>query len=138
MFRMLRAEDHLWNHKRVYRVYKQMRLNVRRKRKRRVPQRVKEPLTLPTTKNITWSIDFIQDSLSYGKTFRVLNVLDDFNREALWNEIDVSIGSQRLVRELDRLVALRGVPEAIRVDNGPEFASANFQIWCQQKNIEIK
>ena len=138
MFRMLRAEGHCWNHKRVYRVYKQMRLNVRRKRKRRLPQRVKEPLTLPITRNITWSIDFMQDSLSYGKTFRVLNVLDDFNREALWNVIDVSIGSQRLVRELDRLVGLRGVPEAIRVDNGPEFTSANFQIWCKQKGIEIK
>ena len=102
MFRMLRLEGHLCNHKRVYRVYKQMRLNVRRKRKRRVPQRVKEPLTLPITQNITWIIDFMQDSLSYGKTFRVLNVLDDFNREVLWNVIDVSIGSQRLVRELDR------------------------------------
>ena len=79
-----------------------MRLNVRRKRKRRVPQRVKEPLTLPSTQNITWSIYFMQDSLNYGKTFRVLNVLDDFNREALWNVIDVSIGYQRLVRELDR------------------------------------
>ena len=73
----------------------------------------------------------MQDSLSYGKTFRVFNVLDDFNREALWNVIGVSIGSQRLV-------ALRGLPEAIRVDNGLEFTSANFQIWCQQKGIEIK
>jgi putative transposase len=60
------------------------------------------------------------------------------SREVLWNVIDASIGSRSSVRELDRLVALRGVPEAIRVDNGPEFTSANFQIWCQQKNIEIK
>jgi putative transposase len=138
MFGMLRAEGHPWNPKKVYRVYKEMRLNVRGKRKRRIPQRVKEPLTLPIGKNIVWSMDFMQDSLNYGKTFRVLNVLDDFNREALWNVIDVSIGSQRLVRELDRLVALRGVPEAIRVDNGPEFTSANFQIWYKQKDIEIK
>lgn len=138
MFRMLRHQGYLWNHKRVYRVYKEMRLNVRRKRKRRVPERVKEPLTLPIDKNIVWSIDFMQDSLSYGKTFRVLNVLDDFNREALWNVVDVSIGSQRLVRELDSLVAFRGAPEAIRVDNGPEFTSANFQLWCKENNIEIK
>ncbi len=115
-----------------------MKLNVRRKRKRRVPQRVKEPLTLPIDKNIVWSMGFIQDSLSYGKTFRVLNVMDDFNREALWNVVDVSIGSRRLVRELDRLIAVRGKPEAIRVDNGPEFTSANFQIWCKENNIAIK
>ncbi len=115
-----------------------MRLNIRRKRKRRIPQRVKEPLTLPTGKNIVWGMDFMQDSLNYGKTFRVLKVLDDFNREALWNVIDVLIGSQRLARELDKWVALRGTREAVRVDNGPAFTSANFQIWCKQKNIEIK
>lgn len=138
MFRMLRHQGRLWNHKRVYRVYKQMGLNVRRKRKRRIPQRVKEPLTLPIDRNIVWSMDFMQDSLSYGKTFRVLNVMDDFNREALWNVIDVSIGSRRLIRELDRLVAFRGRPEAIRVDNGPEFTSANFQIWCKENHIKIK
>ena len=80
----------------------------------------------------------MHDSLSYGKTFRVLNIIDDFNREALWNVVDVSIGSLRLIRELDRLIAYRGKPEAIRVDNGPEFTSANFQIWCKEKNIEIK
>jgi putative transposase len=138
MFSMLRNEGYLWNHKRVYRVYKKMKLNVRRKRKRRVPARVKEPLTLPVNNNIVWSMDFMHDSLSYGKTFRVLNIIDDFNREALWNVVDVSIGSLRLIRELDRLIGYRGKPEAIRVDNGPEFTSANFQIWCKEKNIEIK
>ena len=80
----------------------------------------------------------MHDSLSYGKSFRVLNVIDDFNREALWNIADVSIGSQRLVRELDRLVAFRGKPYTIRVDNGPEFTSANFQLWCKARNIHIK
>ena len=138
MFRMLRTEGHLWNHKRVYRVYKQMRLNVNRKRKRRIPQRVKGPLTLPIDKNIVWSMDFMQDSLSYGKTFRVLNVIDDFNREALWNVVDVSIASRRLIRELDRLITFRGKPDTIRVDNGPEFTSANFQIWCKSNRIRIK
>ncbi|MEM0932140.1 MAG: IS3 family transposase [Bacteroidota bacterium] len=138
MFLMLRHQGHPWNHKRVYRVYKEMKLNVRRKRKRRIPQRVKEPLTLPIGPNIVWSMDFMHDSLSYGKSFRVLNIIDDFNREALWSAADVSIGSQRLVRELDRLVAFRGKPQMIRVDNGPEFTSANFQLWCRAKNIEIK
>lgn len=115
-----------------------MKLNVRRKRKRRIPQRVKEPLTLPIGPNIVWSMDFMHDSLSYGKSFRVLNIIDDFNREALWNVADVSIGSQRLVRELDRLVAFRGRPSIIRVDNGPEFTSANFQLWCRANDIQIK
>lgn len=138
MFLVLRHQGHVWNHKRVYRVYKEMKLNVRRKRKRRVPQRVKEPLTLPIGPNIVWSMDFMHDSLNYGKSFRTLNVIDDFNREALWNVADVSIGSQRLVRELDRLISSRGRPDVIRVDNGPEFTSANFQLWCKDKNIEIK
>ncbi len=111
LFRMLRKQGHGWNHKRVYRVYRQMGLNIRRKRKRRVPERVKEPLTLPINTNIMWSMDFMQDSFTNGKNFRTLNIMDDFNRECLWITPDVSIASQRVTRELDKLIEYRGRPD---------------------------
>ena len=115
-----------------------MGLNIRRKRKRRIPERVKEPLTLPINTNIMWSIDFMQDSFLNGKSFRTLNIIDDFNRECLWITADVAIASVRVTRELDKLIDYRGKPEWIRVDNGPEFTSIHFQDWCEQNDIKIR
>jgi len=115
-----------------------MGLNIKRKRKRRIPDRVKEPLTLPINTNIIWSMDFMQDSFVSGRSFRTLNVIDDFNRECLWIVPDVSIASQRVTRELDQLIEYRGKPEWIRVDNGPEFTSTHFQGWCNKNDIKIR
>ncbi|MEL6676861.1 MAG: IS3 family transposase [Bacteroidota bacterium] len=137
LFNMLRNQGFGWNHKRVYRVYRQLGLNLRRKRKRRIPARVKEPLVWPIGPNITWSMDFMHDSLSYGKTFRTLNVIDDFNREVLNIVIDTSIGSKRVVRELDQLIEWRGKPKQIRVDNGPEFLAIVMDQWCQKHGIDL-
>ena len=83
MYDMIRMEQILWNHKRVHRVYVEIGLNIRRKKKRRLPVPVKEPLTWPIDANIVWSMDFMQDSLTDGTKFRTFNVIDDFNREAL-------------------------------------------------------
>lgn len=137
MFYLLRAEGYLWNHKRVYRVYVMMGLNIRRKRKRRLPARVKTPHILPIECNITWSMDFMQDSLINGKSFRTFNVIDDHNREALMIGIDTSMSARRIARDLDRLVEWRGAPQVVRVDNGPEFTSAVFEAWARKHKIKI-
>lgn len=137
MFHLLRSEGHIWNHKRVYRVYVMMGLNIRRKRKRRLPVRVKTPHILPIESNITWSMDFMHDSLINGKPFRTLNVIDDHNREALMITVDTSLSSHRITRELDRLIEWRGAPEVIRVDNGPEFTSVAFEAWARKHQIKL-
>ncbi len=137
MFHLLRSKGFRWNHKRVYRIYVTIGLNIRRKRKRRLPARVKVPHILPIECNVTWSADFMHDTLINGKSFRTFNVIDDHNREVLMINIDTSLSSRRITRELDRLVDWRGAPEVIRVDNGPEFTSANFESWTRKHKVKI-
>lgn len=137
MFHLLRAEGKNWNHKRVYRVYVMMGLNIRRRRKRRLPARVKTPHIIPIASNITWSMDFMHDSLITGRSFRSFNVIDDHNREALMITVDTSLSARRITRELDKLIDWRGRPEVIRCDNGPEFTSAVFEAWCRKNKIKL-
>ena len=127
-----------WNHKRIYRVYTDMKLNIRRRAKKRLPERVKQPLAVPTELNQMWSIDFMTDKLVDGRKFRLLNVIDDFNRESLAIEVDTSLTSLRVIRVLDRLIAQRGKPSNIRTDNGPEFISHRLQQWCEKNNITLQ
>jgi len=126
-----------WNHKRVYRVYTDMKLNIRRRAKHRIPQRIKQPLMIPTGPNQVWSIDFMSDRLVDGRKFRLFNVIDDFNRESLAIEVDTSLPALRVIRVLEKLIAERGCPAAIRCDNGPEFISHLLEEWCQHESRRI-
>ncbi len=134
----LRNRGEQWNHKRVRRIYREMKLNIRRRAKKRLPERVKQPLTVPTAPNQMWSIDFMSDSLVDGRKFRLLNVMDDFNRESLAIEVDSSLPSLRVIRVLEQLISKRGKPANIRVDNGPEFISHKLQQWCEANKITLQ
>ena len=137
-FHRLRNRGERWNHKRVRRVYRQMNLNVRRRAKKRLPGRVKQPLSVPTAPNQMWSLDFMSDALVDGRKFRLLNVIDDFNRESLAIEVDTSLPSLRVIRVLERLLKQRGKPSNLRTDNGPEFISHKLEEWCREKQITLQ
>jgi putative transposase len=115
-----------------------MKLNIRRRAKKRLPERVKQPLSVPSAPNQVWSIDFMSDSLTDGRRFRLLNILDDFNRESLAIEVDTSLPSLRVIRELGKLADARGCPATIRCDNGPEFISHKLEEWCAARKINLQ
>lgn len=134
----IRNEGLVWNHKRVKRVYDLLKLNIRRKHKRRLPNREKIALEQPDSKNKKWSMDFMSDALTDGRKFRTFNLIDDFNREVLAVEADTSLPAKRVVRILERVIWERGKPESIRVDNGPEFISNTLETFCKQQAIELQ
>ena len=136
-FYRIRRKGFEWNHKRVYRVYTGMNLNIRRRAKKRLPARVKQQLFQPEKINQVWSIDFMSDSLWDGRRFRLLNIIDDFNREVLNIITDTSLPTLRVIRALEELVEDRGAPEMIRVDNGPEFISDKLDDWCKLNEVKL-
>ena len=133
----LRNQGHTWNHKRIRRVYRALSLHLQRKPKKRLPARTARPLVVPAKADQTWSLDFMSDALSDGRTFRTLNVIDDYNREALWIEVDTSLPAERVVRILEQLLFLRGKPSSIRMDNGPELISRRLASWAREQPIEL-
>lgn len=137
-YHRIRNTGTIINHKRLHRVYKQMRLPLRRKVKKRILGRVNEPLTLPTDFVQTWSIDFMSDALSNGTKFRSFNVIDDYNREVLYIETDYSLKSSRVIWVLKHLVNRYGKPQKIRMDNGPEFVAKLSKQWSVANDIEFK
>ena len=105
-------------------MYRNMGLHLRRPAKKRLPKRIRVPLFVPAFPDRVWSADFVSDTLCDGRRFRTLNVVDDFNREALHIEVDTSLTSARLVRVFEQLRTDRGLPQVLRTDNGPEFLGA--------------
>lgn len=126
-----------WNHKRVYRLYRELELNLRIKPRKRLVREKPEPLAVPATLNQTWSMDFMHDTLGDGRSFRLFNVLDDFNREGLTIEADLSLPAARVIRALDQVIEWRGKPVAIRCDNGPEYVSGALRAWAEKRQIQI-
>lgn len=137
MMMKIKQDGHLWNRKRVYRVYCEMNLNIRVKPKKRLPSREAKSLFQPVARNICWSMDFMSDALYSGRRFRTFNVIDDYNRESLLIEPSFSLPANRIVQLLTELCELRGRPEMIRVDNGPEFISTTFKAWAKSQGILI-
>lgn len=138
MFPILRRQGHTWNHKRVYRVYCDLKLNIRRKGKKRLPNRQPDPLVVPDTVNQCLSIDFMSDALWSGRKFRTFNVVDDYNREVLAIEVDLNLPAQRVIRVLDRIAAWRGYPAKIRMDNGPELTSVLMADWAEAHGVKLE
>ena len=137
-FDALRLAGRSWNHKRVHRVYCALRLNLPRRARRRVPQRVQHPLAAPAQLNHTWALDFMTDTLYDGRRFRTLNILDEGNREGLTIDVAMSLPSMRVVARLDELVAVYGKPQALRMDNGPELTSIALTRWCAQHGVALR
>jgi len=138
LFAYVRQQGYNWNHKRVYRVYRALGLNLRVKPKKRLPAREAKSLQLPTSPNRQWSLDFMRDSLRDGRSFRSLNILDEYNREALWIEIDNSLPARRVTRVLDQVAEWRGqYPQQLRLDNGPEFIAREMARWAEAHQVTL-
>ena len=127
-----------WNHKRVYRIYCVLELNLRIRSRKRLKRPKPDELAVPEVPNHTWSMDFMQDQLADGWHFWALNVLDDFNREGLRIEVDFSLPAVRVVRRLNQVIEWRRAPQVIRVDNGPEYVSGLLKAWAEACGIGIE
>jgi putative transposase len=134
---LLRREGWAVNHKRVYRLYREEGLAMRRRKRKRFRAEARGPLALPKTANEVWTMDYTHDELASGRKFRTLNLMDGYTREALAIEVDTSLPGVRVVRVLERLREGRGTPAAIQVDNGTEFTSRVVDQWAYQQGVAL-
>lgn len=140
VFHYLRHQGHLWNHKRVYRIWKKEGLHLRLPPKRKKIRRKYLGLLPPAQINEGWAMDFLSDWIvgPNQESVRVINIMDECSRKALWTEAHTSISAKKLTMILDKVLAWRGCPAYIRCDNGPEFISEKLAQWAKDKNIEIR
>jgi len=134
---MLKREHLVVNHKRTERLYREEGLSLRRKRRRKGAAGARMVIPAPERPNQKWSMDFVTDSIVNGRRFRALAIVDDYSRECPAIEVDTSMGGTRVVSVLERLSDLRGLPDVITVDNGPEFASRALDEWAYRKGIRL-
>ena len=133
---LLEREGDPINHKRVYRIYREAGLALRRKVRKNCV-RASAPLGVYTEANQEWALDFVHDGTAFGRSIRVLNVIDAFTRECLALEVDTSFAGQHVTRVLDGIIAERGLPQSIRCDNGPELTSRHFLAWNLERGINL-
>lgn len=132
---LLKREGVVVNHKRLFRLYREERLTVRRRGSRKRPIGTRSPLMVPASPNDRWSLDFVSDQLTDGRRFRILTVVDDCTRECLALVADTSLSGVRVARELDGLIARRGKPKMIVSDNGSELTSHAILAWAERNDV---
>ena len=125
------------NHKRTERIYREEGLSLRRKRRRKGAAGIRVVMPTPQKPNERWSMDFVTDSIVTGRRFRALAIIDDYSRECPAIEVDTSIGGARVVSVLERLSEIRGLPEVITMDNGPEFTGRHLDEWAVRKSVKL-
>jgi putative transposase len=134
---LLRREGWSVNHKRTYRLYREQGLMVRKRKRKRIGLAERLALPKPTAPNQSWSMDYVADALVDGRKLRVLVIVDDFSRECLVLEVDSSLPGTRVVKVLERLADLRGLPRSITVDHGPEFESRALDAWAYKRTVRL-
>jgi putative transposase len=135
---LLLREGMLVNHKRVYRIYREEGLSVRKRKRKRAVSAARTPLLRPTRPDEVWGLDFVSDALAWGRKLRMLTVVDLYTREALAIEVDTSLSGVRVARVLDQLIAERGqAPAAIVMDNGPELRSKAMDQWAYGRGVRL-
>ncbi len=133
---LLERQGIMVNHKRLWRIYQEAGLGVRRRERKRV-EGGKAGMPLLSRPNEEWSIDFVSDALANGRAIRILTVLDDFTKESLALEVDSCLSAPRVTRVLDQVIEQRGRPDTMRLDNGPEFTSRCFVAWAEARGIRL-
>jgi len=133
---LLRAEGMVENRKRTYRLYTELGMQVRTKRRKKLV-RPRVPMAVPTRPNERWSMDFVHDQLADGRRIRVLNIVDDYSRVCVGQLVDLSISGVRLVRYLNQLRETRGLPRTVVLDNGPEMTSKAMFFWSQEARVKL-
>lgn len=136
LHRVLKREGVRVNVKRVYRLYREEGLAVRRRKRKRVAV-ARQPMPVPTRLNECWAMDFMSDALASGRRYRVFNVVDVLSREALAAEVDTSLPAARVIRALEEIAAMRGYPTRITLDNGPEFRSMVLDAWAYEHGVVL-
>jgi putative transposase len=136
---LLRREGVRINHKRIYRLYRELGLAMRRRKRRHSGQRLAAATNTPLHRaNQRWAMDFVADTLAHGRTFRVLTIIDEHTRECLAVETDTSLPGLRVIRVLEQLSQTRGLPDEIHVDHGPEFVCRSVRSWCEKHRVLLR